>query len=71
MYHRFQNKLQTSTRRSFLDEPVRIENHVILRENEWFEKCDHSALRQHVDSRLLQRESRSCENFPETKSHFG
>ena len=67
MYHRVQSKPQTSTRHSFADGPVRIENHVILPENELFEKCDRNVLHQHVDNRLLQQESRSCESFPETR----
>ena len=67
MYHRVQSKPQTSTRRSFVDGPVRIENHVILLENELFEKCDRNVLRLHVDSRQLQQESRWYESFPETR----
>jgi len=67
MYHRVHSKPQTSTRRSFVDGPVRIENHVILLENEWFGKCDRNVLHLRADNRLLQQESRWCESFPETR----
>ena len=67
MYHRVQSKPQTSTRHSFVDGPVRIENHVILPENELFEKCDRSVLHLHVDNRLLQQGSHWCESLPETR----
>jgi hypothetical protein len=67
MYHRVQSKRQTSTHRGFLDEPVRVENHAVLLENEWFVKRDRNVLRLRVDNRPLQLGNHSCESFPETR----
>lgn len=67
MYHYVHSKPQTSTHRSFVYGQVRIENYVILLENELFEKCDRNVLHLHVDNRLLQQGSRWCESFPETR----